>query len=1010
MRDHIRLIRNPLALAVAAAITCGTGVGNVAFAQAARGQTQDQPRATGVDEVTVTGSRIRRDDFGNPQPTTVVTGELMNDLGMVNLGDMMAQMPSNIGSYTPTAKAGGNGGDNSSFPLNVFNGLNLANLRGLNPSYGSRTLTLLDSRRHVPTNQGDGVDLNMIPTILIDRMEVVTGGASASYGSGAIAGVVNILMDRDLEGGKTQVDIGSTAEGDGDDLHYGFAWGSQLGESGHLVVAVEGQKMDPIEYCIQTREWCARGVQIQTNSGYTSPANTEPNYVTRANVHVNRTMAGVFPRLGVQVNDAATAVSPYDVGAVVNASNPDITIGGGGRHIYEYLPLRTNIDRTVVYSVYTHDINEDLNFFVEGSLGNVESYSPQIPFDLVQVQVMHDNYYLNQLSTNPCAGLAYTFNAVSGLPSSNCKFSKDFHGQSNTANETTTDLARLAFGFSGRFGESSWTWDTYYQTGESDTIQTVHDSRYFDRFNFGMDVVADGNGNPVCRVTRDGLAAYPWFASDPRLADGCQPINIFGTAPLSPEAYAQAYGRIWENTIVDQDMVEFVASGDLFDGFAFGGGPVRAAAGVSWRDESIDNPADELQPEYIRQDYQSQFGESFGGDVEVAEVFGELDIPMTAKLTFQTAVRSSSYTNTAGRGTGVEGQEFEFDITTWKFNGTWAATDWFTLRASQSLDIRAPNFRDLYYAKIFAPGSGFGFCSNPWTGNVTQGTLTYTGDPCKVNLLGGLDLVPEEADTTTFGVVFTPANLNFRFAADYFKIKINDAISQAGGNQIQNCFQFALPEFCDQINGVLLNPALGKVGGFQVIEETFAYATNDRSYNFSGVDLTADWFRDFSFGNISMRVVASHMIEQLVQPTVTTWRDIAGVTGAMGGDWRGAPEWGGQWLTTFTRGSFAATAQARYVGGGKLYPVDMRVGPQDPGYNPDMINSVDNNRTPSYVVWALNGSYSFDFGNTQMELFGSVQNLLDESPPVFGNGSGGTNPMFYDTLGRNYRVGLRLNF
>ena len=251
----------------------------VATSAAVSGVAVAQEPAAGIDEVSVTGTRIRRDDFSNPQPTTVVSSELMNSLGIVNIGDMMAQMPANVGSYTPTAKPGGNGGDNTSFPLNVFNGLNLANLRGLNPSYGSRTLTLIDSRRHVPTNQGDGVDLNMVPTIIVDRMEVVTGGASASYGSGAIAGVVNVLLDRDLDGFRTQVDFGQTTDGEGDDLHYAAAWGGGIGEKGHLVAAYEGQNMDPIDYCIESRDWCRRAQQIRANTGYASPANTLPNYV-----------------------------------------------------------------------------------------------------------------------------------------------------------------------------------------------------------------------------------------------------------------------------------------------------------------------------------------------------------------------------------------------------------------------------------------------------------------------------------------------------------------------------------------------------------------------------------------------------------------------------------------------------------------------------------------------------------------------------------------------------------
>ena len=123
-----------------------------------------------LEEITVTGSRIRRDDFSSAQPTTVMDNNYLQSLGVINLGQAMVGVPQNVNRNSPDANAGNN----------FFNGSTLANLRGLNPFFGTRTLTLVDSRRHVPTNQGDGVDLNFIPTILIDRVETVTGGASAS--------------------------------------------------------------------------------------------------------------------------------------------------------------------------------------------------------------------------------------------------------------------------------------------------------------------------------------------------------------------------------------------------------------------------------------------------------------------------------------------------------------------------------------------------------------------------------------------------------------------------------------------------------------------------------------------------------------------------------------------------------------------------------------------------------------------------------------------------------------
>jgi outer membrane receptor protein involved in Fe transport len=978
---------------IAAAAGAGVAASDVAFAQ--------EPPAGVLDEISVTGTRIRRDDFSNPQPTTVVTNELINSLGIVNIGDMMSQMPANVGSYTPTAKPGGNGGDNTSFPLNVFNGLNLANLRGLNPSYGTRTLTLVDSRRHVPTNQGDGVDLNMIPTIIVDRMEVVTGGASASYGSGAIAGVVNVLLDRDLTGIKAQADYGQTSDGEGSDRHYSFAWGGDIGELGHLVAAYEGQRMDPIDYCLNSREWCQSATQIRANTGYASPANTLPNYVHVDNVRVDNSKAGVFPLLNVQLDQTGTQLSPFQRSNTFGQ-------GGDGRHANAYLPLRSNVDRDVLYAAYERNLTDRMVLNIEASAGHVESYSPQIPFDLGSQLIRLDNYYLQRMAVNPCAGLTETFNSA-GVPQSNCRFSKDFKDQSNTANDTQSDLQRIVFGFNGEFGESTWNWDGYYQYGKSETLQAVYDSRYLERFNFGLDVVDDGLGNPICRVTRDGIAAYPWFKNDPRLGDGCAPINAFGTTNLTPEGKAFGFGRILENTYVTQEMVEFVASGELFKGFG-DSGPIRAAIGTSWREESIDNPADATQPDYLRRDYQSQFGESFGGDTEVWEVFGELDIPVGQRATFQTAVRSSDYENTAGIGTGIEGEQFGYDITTWKVNANWRTTDWLTLRASHSLDIRAPAMRDLFSAKIFAGGSAISFCSNPWTGNISQGAFTFTGDPCALYIYGDVRLRPEEAHTSTLGFILTPERGGVRFAADYYNIEIEDAIS-AGGGAINDCYQFRIPEQCALITGPLLNPA-DPLGGFSVIESTTSYATNNRSYEFSGIDLTGDWLKDFRFGNISMRLVLSHMIDQLIQPSTSSaaLRDIAGVTGVMGGDWRPAPDWSGQWITSYVKGPFVLTAQMRYVSESQIYPVDERRGPQDEGYNPDAANSIDNNRVPSYNVWGLNGSYDIQMANNTLQVFGSINNVFDKEPPVIGNGAGGTNPIFYDTVGRTYRVGVRVAF
>ena len=180
----------------------------VAVALVLAGTNGDLPAAEAEEaltEVTVTGSRIRRDGFEAPNPLTVIGIEQMEQLGQVNVAEALTSVPANSAfqsetnvGIVPTANVG------SSF----------ANLRGLNPFYGTRTLTLVDSRRVVPTSDGGAVDLNIIPSAMISRIETITGGASAAYGSDAIAGVVNVILDKNFTGIKAQVDYGQTFRAD----------------------------------------------------------------------------------------------------------------------------------------------------------------------------------------------------------------------------------------------------------------------------------------------------------------------------------------------------------------------------------------------------------------------------------------------------------------------------------------------------------------------------------------------------------------------------------------------------------------------------------------------------------------------------------------------------------------------------------------------------------------------------------------------------------------------------
>lgn len=937
-----------------------------------------------LDEITVTGSRIGRDGFNSAQPRMLMDSEMLDELGIVNTGEAMSLIPANLGNWTPTAKPGGN----ESVPLNVYNGLHLANLRGLNPTYGSRTLTLVNSRRHMPTNQGDGVDLNMIPGILIDRVEVVTGGASASYGSGAIGGVVNILLNDELDGVRGEFGLGQTERGEGENRYLGLAWGGDIGEAGHLTLGFEAEDTGPIENCIDHREWCRQGAYIVENRQYET--DDEPNFVYREDVRTEMRREGVLPFAGQVFDESGNNVVPYQTA-------DRYRVGGEGQHIYRDTTLRTNVDRKVAYFDYEQHLRNALRFYFSGSLGRVTSWTPQDGIDLYGAKLAADNYYLNRLSDNPCE-----------TQPDSCFISKDFSSQVETVNDTTTDLYRFRIGASGYFGDSSWIWDAYYQTGRSRMSQIVHNSRHALRMQFALDAVDDGDGNPVCRVSRDGIDAS--FDGDPRLADGCAPLDLFGMTPVPAEARDYSWGRILEDTRVTQDMVEMVASGDI--GKGFGAGPVKAAIGLSWRKESLRNLADERQPDYIRTDYNSQFGESFGGDVAVSEYFTELVVPVTDNIDLQLAGRRSHYKNTGGVGTGLAGESFSYDINTWKINSSWRPTDWLTLQASRSRDLRAPNFRELYYGKVFPRGSNFGYCDNPWTGNRFEDWYTFTGDSCRAELRGGIDLGPEKADTTTVGFALSTPRRTARLGVDYYRIQIEDAITPASWfYTIDQCHLHRNPEFCSLIEGPLIDPD-DPLSGFSRIDVVSSKSLNQLYYETRGIDVTADWVRSFDFGTLSMRFIATHMMEQLVQPDATssTLLDIAGVTGSPGEgfDWEPAPDWSAQWFTTLERGDLSMTLHARYISEG-IKDAE-RTGPGQPGFDPGQADSIDDNTVPDYFVWGMTGSYEFDLMGTRAQLFGSVQNLFDRDPPLIGTGIGGTNPVLFDTIGRRYRLGLRVEF
>jgi outer membrane receptor protein involved in Fe transport len=312
----------------------------------------------------------------------------------------------------------------------------------------------------------------------------------------------------------------------------------------------------------------------------------------------------------------------------------------------------------------------------------------------------------------PALAAAQTQFAI--FPGGPAFFNKDWTSQINSHSATTTDVRRGAIGLDGKFGASTWTWDGYLQYGKTQREQIVFDNRHLNAYNLAIDSVVV-NGVARCRISNAAEAVAAGVTYDPRLANGCVPLNPFGTGAISAAAKAYAFGNLDEQLDYKQSVLALNTSGHLFEGW--GAGAITAAVGAEYRVEKGENiaavPAGTA--DYVRTDYLIQYGSSFAGKVNVAEGYAETYVPLFkdapgAKLVdLDLAARISEYKNEGGLGT--TGEERTHDMTTWKISANWVPIDWLRFRATQSRDSRAANFRELYYGQIINAGGIFGFCS-----------------------------------------------------------------------------------------------------------------------------------------------------------------------------------------------------------------------------------------------------------------------------------------------------------
>lgn len=830
------LSRGSSAIAFAVAAVCSAS----AFAQGASNQAAD-PDA--IAEVIVTGSRIRTAGFDAPTPTTVLGEAELQQAGRTDIAASLADMPQFRATQTAT-----------STNTVTASGVTPADLRGLG---SARTLVLINNRRYVSS-----FDLQTVPYSLVKRIDVVTGGASAAYGSGAVAGVVNILLDEEMQGVEVGVQSGTSSRTDAEKYLVEAAFGTKfLDDRGHFMIGADYLEDKGIIPAMER--------PLIGGAGF-FPGADGRLYPTADLQDSDRSEGGLINTgvLAGQTFNPDGSLRPFQYG-VRHPGAATTMVGGEGFNLDHRRSLSAPIERTNVFARASYEVSDSLRAWVEGAYNEVADKRVYFP-DLVprQVTLSRDNPFLNASARAALVAAGETTFRMGRVLSDVALVDFDY------ARETQ----QASIGLDGTFGES-WRYDVYYSHGKQTQDQNLIDLTLRTPLNNALDAVVGPNGTPVCRVA----------LTDPNTA--CRPLNLFGSGRADPAAvdYVTDDWRAFLTQWLDSAGASI--SGEPFQ---LWNQPVSVAAGVEYRKEAF-------SLSYDANSLAGNFNTINGANISkvdnnVKEAFAEVAIPLLAdlpfvqKLNFNGAVRVSDYS------TGDD------PIWSWKLGGTWQIVDDLKLRATRSRDIRAAALTELFAARTTFFTNVLDVGQTP---PITSQVILYTG--------GNPELEPEIADTLTVGAVLSPSFLpGFELSVDYYDIAIEDVISTLSAQQIVNsCYQQGNQDACAQI---VRNPA-------GLISEINASLINIAEFNTKGFDVEASYRTGLDGigmpGQLSVRALANY-VDTLVSDNGIIAIDGAGFLGAQAPFL--APKWRGSLTFAYEGDWLGADIRTRYVDSGGFAP------------------------------------------------------------------------------------------
>jgi outer membrane receptor protein involved in Fe transport len=903
--------------------------------------------------ILVTGSRISRPTLESATPMTSVTVDDITGTGEVSLGDALNDLP----SLRSTFSAG-----NSSRFIGTA-GLSLLDLRGLGTD---RTLVLVNGRRHVTSTPGDnGFDVNTIPIDLVDRIDIVTGGNSAVYGSDAVAGVVNFIMKRDYDGYSVKGQGGISSRGDrGGYFLSGIAGKNFADGRGNITGAVEYTRQQPLLF--RQRDALTGGFSGRCQFNADEPGGGEPAagdgipdtnfYCGVRNGSISN--GGTIARTGVgsylRFNDSGTLVTDtFTRNFEVGGSGNGIGGLGLGATLRDTGSLLAEVDRYSVNAMGHFDVSDAFRPFFEAKYVRVNAtgegqpsfWQGSIPaFFGGGSNLRCNNAFLNASSLLSLQGTGRCLTPATGTFTMS-RFNVDFGGRKLF---TTRETLRGVAGIEGTFNDD-WKYEVAVNYGRFDAKSRNDRNLYLfdaagndDGFLLAIDAVLAPVGytgtNTVRNAAGQNVICRVNVVTNTR--PDCVPINVFGSGNATPEALAFSHRTSTNTEFASQLVTSAFVGGDLSQLFELPGGPIAFAVGAEYRTEKANVDYDDITSD--GRTFLNALQDFTPPKFKVKEAYGEMyfpllkDLPFAQELSLNLAGRVSDYTGAAAS----VGTVYAYNI-----QGIFAPIEDVRFRASYATSVRAPTQGDLYSPQ----SQNFAFISDPCdvlNGNINAApnrvaNCAAAGVPTTVNAAaaatcaglpfgsvpgspwanclarsfstsfssgGNPTLSEERGKSLTLGAVFKPRFVpGLTFTVDYYNIKVDKLIAALGAQQIIDlCYGSSAglsSPFCATVQR---NSADGTFADPAVISGGVNFAAQRTK----GIDFDLDYRKTFDNGNklrvsaIATRVKSLNNFTDPTQPTRPN-RQLSEL---------GDPKWAASFIFDYDFGDFDIRYAARYIG------------------------------------------------------------------------------------------------